>query len=92
MNERYSKLLEEKKQLENKIAIMNNRINQKEQSENYRKRKERTRLLIQKGALLEKYFNISDLSLEDTEKILKLFAPFVTKNMPEQFCKKDTPM
>ena len=43
-------------------------------------RKERASRLIQKGALLEKYFEISDLSIEDTEKLLAKFSDFVKKN------------
>ncbi|WP_108307217.1 hypothetical protein [Metalysinibacillus jejuensis] len=41
------------------------------------KRRARTRRLIQKGALLEKYFNAYDLSVEETEKLLATYANFV---------------
>lgn len=41
------------------------------------KRRARTRRLIQKGALLEKYFNAYDLSVEETEKLLSTYANFV---------------
>ena len=92
MSERYKKLIEEKERLEKQIIARQNQIHQKEQSENYRKRKVRTRTLIQKGALLEKYFNIPDYSIEDTEKILSFFAPYVADNMPERFRRKNTPM
>lgn len=43
-------------------------------------RKERASRLIQKGALLEKYFDIYDLSIEDTEKFLDKFSDYVKKN------------
>lgn len=43
-------------------------------------RKERASRLIQKGALLEKYFDIYDLSIEDTEKLLDKFSDYVKKN------------
>lgn len=52
-----------------------------------KKRKERTRKLIQKGALLEKYFNIENLSVEETEELLKVFANYVKANMPNKFKK-----
>lgn len=42
-------------------------------------RKERASRLIQKGALLEKYFDIYDLSIEDTEKLLDKFSDYVKK-------------
>jgi len=43
-------------------------------------RKKRASRLIQKGALLEKYFDIKDLSIEDTEILLKRFSDYVIKN------------
>lgn len=43
-------------------------------------RKARARRLIQKGALLEKYFEIEDLSIEETEQLLERFSSFVKKN------------
>lgn len=92
MSERYKKLIKEKERLEKELIAKQNQIHQKKQSENYRKRKARTRSLIQKGALLEKYFNITDYSIEDTEKILSFFAPHVADNMPERFRRKSTPI
>ena len=44
------------------------------------KRRARTRRLIQKGALLEKYFNAYDLSVEETEKLLATYANFIKRN------------
>ena len=43
------------------------------------KRRARTRRLIQKGALLEKYFNAYDLSVEETEKLLATYANFIKR-------------
>lgn len=51
-------------------------------------RKERTRRLIQKGALLEKYFDVEHLSPEETQELLKMFAAYVVAHTPEKF-KKD---
>lgn len=48
-----------------------NRIQKQIQLEKIKKRKARTRRLIQKGALLEKYFNLQDLTPDETESFLK---------------------
>ena len=40
-------------------------------------RKERTRRLIQKGALAEKYFDIEDLTTEETEELFSTFSSFI---------------
>lgn len=48
-----------------------NRIQKQIQLEKVKKRKARTRRLIQKGALLEKYFNIQKLTPDETELFLK---------------------
>ena len=49
------------------------------QKEKQRSRKERTHRLIQKGALLEKYFNLYELNVEDTEIFLKEFSNKIKK-------------
>ncbi|EQC0678398.1 TPA: hypothetical protein ACUWRN_002947 [Listeria monocytogenes] len=46
-------------------------------------RKQRTRNLIQSGALAEKYFNIQHLSLEQKEIIFKMFSDYVNENIPK---------
>lgn len=74
-NERIKKLEGKKRELELQINKLN-------QSEN---RKERTRRLIQKGALLEKYFEASHLSVEETEELLKIFADLVNEKKPDIF-------
>lgn len=48
-------------------------------------RKERTRRLIQKGALLERYFDIEHLTPEETEEFLKVFAAYVVAHTPDRF-------
>ena len=50
-------------------------------------RKGRTRLLIQTGALCEKYFNIENLSLSDREDIFKLFSSYIKDNIPLDYKK-----
>lgn len=49
------------------------------QKEKQRARKERTHRLIQKGALLEKYFDLYETSVEDTEIFLKKLSNEVKK-------------
>lgn len=48
-----------------------NHIQQQIQREKIRERKERTRRLIQKGALAEKYFQIENLTPDETELFFK---------------------
>lgn len=52
-------------------------------------RKQRTRRLIQTGALCEKYFEIEHLSIEDREEVFKMFANFFKSNLPEKYKKKE---
>lgn len=49
------------------------------QREKQRSRKERTHRLIQKGALLEKYFDLYETSVEDTEIFLKELSNKIKK-------------
>ncbi|MDE1548526.1 hypothetical protein [Jeotgalibaca caeni] len=48
-------------------------------------RKKRTRRLIQKGALLEKYFEAEHLSVEETEELLKMFSEYVNGNKGSKY-------
>ena len=48
-----------------------NHIQQQIQREQIRERKQRTRRLIQKGALAEKYFQIENLTPDETELFFK---------------------
>ena len=45
-------------------------------------RKKRANRLIQKGALLEKYFESENLSISQTEELLKVFSDYVNHNKP----------
>lgn len=46
-------------------------------------RKKRANRLIQKGALVEKYFDSEELTVEQTEELLKLFSDYVNHNKPD---------
>ena len=56
-----------------------NRLKRDIQRDSQKERKLRTHYLIQKGALLESYFDIKDLSVDETEKLLKELASTVNK-------------
>lgn len=55
------------------------RLQRQIQRDSEQLRKERTHRLIQKGAMLEAYFDMRDTSIEETEKILSMIAPEVKK-------------
>lgn len=50
-------------------------------------RKDRASRLIQTGALVEKYFDIHNLSIEEREKLFKMFADFIKANKPNDLKK-----
>ena len=85
--DRYQKLLLEKENLSKKISINEARLTRDLNSRT--ERKKRTHRLIQKGALLEKYFEIEDFSIQDTEEILKIFSDYVKANIPDKFKRKE---
>lgn len=55
----------------------------------YNSRKARTRRLIQTGALVEKYFDIEHLSIEDKEELFKLFSAYIKNNIPLKYKKQN---
>ena len=72
-NEELQKMKDRIKVLEQKKRVLEHKVSNEA-------RKERTRRLIQKGALLEKYLEEESLSLKDTENLLKVLADFKNKN------------
>lgn len=90
MTTQMKKLLNQQKRLEAKIERQDFKLRQNEYYENQRARKARTRRLIQKGALLEKYFQAENLSVEQTEELLKIFANYVNAHKPNKL-KNDQP-
>lgn len=86
MKQRHKEILNLEEQIQ-KLKIQQQLLkNQKNESN---ERKKRTRRLIQKGALLEKYFELSHLSVEETEEVLKIFSAYVRGNLPQRFQKKN---
>jgi len=81
---------------DNELKKINDKINRlkiqknilQANSEQNIARKKRTRRLIEKGALLEKYFEIDYLTVEETEEFLKIFSEYIKANKPNKFQKK----
>lgn len=90
MSRKLNQLVSSKDKLQKKIDQEEFILRQSKYFENSKARKERTRLLIQKGALLDKYFETEKLSVDDTENLLKIFSNYVNSNKPDKY-KKDSP-
>lgn len=90
MSNKLNQLVSSKDKLQKKIDQEEFVLRQSKYFENSKARKERTRLLIQKGALLDKYFETESLSVDDTENLLKIFSNYVNSNKPDKY-KKDSP-
>ena len=68
-----------------KLEQEKNRLERSLSRDHQIERKKRTRRLIQKGALLEKYFESEHLSVEETEELLKTFSSYINGNKNEKF-------
>jgi hypothetical protein len=71
---------EEIQRIEDKIKVLEQKKKALELKVSTEDRRARTRRLIQKGALLEKYLDIENASIEETENLLKVLADFKNKN------------
>ena len=89
MSDQLEKLLAKREKAKKRIEIEELKIRQYQYIENKKARKARTRKLIQKGALLDKYFETESLSADETESLLKIFANYVNSNKPDKY-KKDS--
>lgn len=69
------------------VQIKINRSVLQNNSENYKERKKRTRQLIQKGALLEKYLEAKHLTVDETEQLLQIFANMINEQKPDKYKK-----
>lgn len=87
MSNKLNQLVSSKDKLQKKIDQEEFILRQSKYFENSKARKERTRLLIQKGALLDKYFETENLSVDDTENLLKIFSNYVNSNKPDKYKK-----
>ncbi|NLS62785.1 hypothetical protein [Lactiplantibacillus plantarum] len=87
MSNQYEKIVEQQARLKQKIEREDFKLRQ---SKYYENRQARSRRLIQKGALLEKYFQANNLSVEQTEELLKIFADYVNAHKPDKL-KNDQP-
>lgn len=87
MSNKLNQLVSSKDKLQKKIDQEEFTLRQSKYFENSKARKERTRLLIQKGALLDKYFATESLSVDDTENLLKIFSNYVNSNKPDKYKK-----
>ena len=74
-------------QLQKQINRLELDINREKTTINKNERKKRTRRLIQKGALLEKYFDVDHLNVEETEELLMVFSDYVKGNTPKKYLK-----
>ncbi|MDV7757997.1 hypothetical protein [Liquorilactobacillus mali] len=90
MTNQYEKLVEQQNRLKQKVAREDFKLRQAKYYENRQARKARSRRLIQKGALLEKYFQADNLSVAQTEELLKIFADYVNEHKPDNL-KNDQP-
>lgn len=75
----------ELKKINTKIDQLNYKNKLLIQKQKHEARKQRTRRLIQKGALLEHYFECENLTMKETENLLLTFADYVIKNKPQKF-------
>ncbi|WP_273712221.1 hypothetical protein [Leuconostoc mesenteroides] len=87
MSNKFNQLVSSKDKLQKKIDQEEFILRQSKYFENSKARKERTRLLIQKGAILDKYFETESLSVDDTENLLKIFSNYVNSNKPDKYKK-----
>lgn len=90
MSDQLEKLLAKREKGQKRIEIEELKIRRYQYIENKKARKARTRKLIQKGALLDKYFETESLSADETESLLKTFANYVNSNKPDKY-KKNSP-
>lgn len=87
MSNKFNQLVSSKDKLQKKIDQEEFILRQSKYFENSKARKERTRILIQKGAILDKYFETESLSVDDTENLLKIFSNYVNSNKPDKYKK-----
>ena len=87
MSNQLENLISKKEEIQKKIECENLILKKSKYLESTKERKARTRKLIQKGALLDKYFEIENLSIDETEDFLKIFSNYIKENKPDKYKK-----
>lgn len=87
MSNQLENLISKKEEIQKKIERENSILKKSKYLESTKKRKERIRKLIQKGALLDKYFDTENLSIDETEDFLKIFSNYIKENKPDKYKK-----
>jgi len=87
MSNQLENLISKKEEIQKKIERENLILKKSKYLESTKERKARTRKLIQKGALLDKYFETENLSIDETEDFLKIFSNYIKKNKPDKYKK-----
>ena len=87
MSNQIENLISKKEEIQKKIERENSILKKSKYLESTKERKERTRKLIQKGALLDKYFDTENLSIDETEDFLKIFSNYIKENKPDKYKK-----
>lgn len=77
MSNQLENLISKKEEIQKKIERENLILKKSKYLESTKERKARTRKLIQKGALLDKYFETENLSIDETEDFLKIFSNYI---------------
>ena len=87
MSNQLENLISKKEEIQKKIERENLILKKSKYLESTKERKARTRKLIQKGALLDKYFDTENLSITETEDFLKIFSNYIKENKPDKYKK-----
>lgn len=87
MSNQLENLISKKEEIRKKIERENLILKKSKYLESTKERKARTRKLIQKGALLDKYFETENLSIDETEDFLKIFSNYIKENKPDKYKK-----
>ncbi len=87
MNKNYNALIKQRDKAKKKLQQADFKARQSKYYESQKKRKERSRRLIQKGALFEKYFEAENLSIDESEELLKMFADYINAHKPDKYKK-----
>lgn len=87
MSNQLENLISKKEEIQKKIERENLILKKSKYLESTKERKARTRKLIQKGALLDNYFETENLSIDETEDFLKIFSNYIKENKPDKYKK-----